>query len=125
MPKENEMKLGHQAQTELTEFLIPVLCTGTRCRRVMAKTYAEAAEEAVKKIGSENEYSDNRFGDFRALALPPELMLEPKDRATWPYWAYGWHGTDGIDWRQYRTDKGIGDIPDIAEESWPIPPYED
>ena len=62
---------------------------------------------------------------MKTLALQPSLMLAPEDRASWPYWSYGWTGTDGVDWRAYRTDKGIKSIPDIAEESWPIPPYKD
>lgn len=124
MSKKQE-KLGHLAETDLTEFVIPVLCTGTRYARVMAESYAQAAEKAVRKIEGDNEYADHQFGDLKALALQPELMLPPEKRAEWPYWAYGWYGTDGIDWRQYRTDQGPGSIPSIAEESWPIAPYKE
>lgn len=117
-------KLGHLSCPDgLTEFVIPVLCTGTRTVRVMAQTYAQAIKEAEEKLEGDNRYTERRLEDFRAKALAPELMLEPNKRADWPYWGYGWHGTDGVDWRSYRTDKGPGSIPDIAEESWPIPPY--
>lgn len=117
-------KLGHLNSPDgLTEFVIPVLCTGTRTVRVMAQTYAQAIREAEEKIEGDNRYAEGRLEDFRAKALAPELMLEPDKRASWPYWGYGWHGTDGVDWRSYRTDKGPGSVPDIAEESWPIPPY--
>lgn len=122
MPKPQE-KLGHLAETELTEFLIPVLCTGTKLVRVTAETYAEAAKEAAEKVETDNRYSGSGVCDLKTLALQPELMLAPADRKAWPYWGYGWHGTDGVDWRAYRTDKGIASIPDIAEESWPIAPY--
>lgn len=118
-------KLGHLAKPELTEFLIPVLCTGTKLVRVSAQTYAQAAKEATERIEKDNRYSSDRVPDLKTLALPPELMLAPEDRASWPYWGYGWYGTDEVDWRSYRTNAGIGSIPDIAEESWPIAPYED
>lgn len=119
-------KLGHLARdVELTEFSIPVLCTGVRYRRVFAQTCAQATQEAEREVEKDNRYSADALQDFKARALAPELMLEPGKRASWPYWGYGWHGTDGIDWRSYRTDKGPGSIPDIAEESWPVPPFED
>ena len=119
-------KLGHLAAPDgLTEFVIPVLCTGTRTVRVMAQTFAQAVKEAEDKIRDDNRYASHGLEDFQAKALAPELMLAPDGRASWPYWGYGWSGTDGTDWRTYRTDKGPGSIPDIAEESWPIPPYGD
>lgn len=123
--QEKETKLGHLAKPELTEFLIPVLCTGTKLVHIHAKDYASAAKEAVEKIERENPYSEDPLNDLKTLPLQPELMLAPEDRESWPYWGYGWYGTDGVDWRGYRTDKGISDIPGIAEESWPIAPYSD
>lgn len=126
---ENESKLRHlEKNVELTEFLIPVRCTGIRNVRVMAGTYAQAIREAEEQVRGLQRYSSEEIGklqDFKAEALALTLMLAPEQRAAWPYWGYGWYGTDGVDWRSYRTDKGPGSIPDIAEESWPIPPFED
>lgn len=122
-------KLGHLARNvQLTEFIVPIRCTGIRNVRISAQTYAQAVKEAEDQVRTDQRYSSGEIGrlqDFKAEALAPTLMLEPGQRAAWPYWGYGWHGTDGVDWRSYRTDKGPGSIPDMAEESWPIPPYKD
>lgn len=112
-----------QDQT-LTEYLIPVLCTGIKYKTVHAKDAVEAGRIAQDKVDMEMRYSSDAMSGLTCRALAPELALRPEDRESWPYWAYGWHGTDGVDWRQYRTDKGIGAIPDIAEESWPIPAFD-
>lgn len=39
---------------------------------------------------------------------------------SWLYWSYGYYGSDGCDWRQYYTNKGIRDIPNFAEEVKPL-----
>lgn len=126
MEQNDPSKLGHLPQAgSLTEYLIPVLCTGVKYIRLSAASMADAVKRAEDKITKENRYSSNELYDFKARALAPELMLEPEDRAAWPYWGYGWYGIDGIDWRSHRTDKGPGAIPDIAEESWPMAPFVD
>lgn len=48
------------------------------------------------------------------------LPLTAKEMQTWKYWSYGYWGSDGCDWRGYRTDKGWQDIPDYADEATPI-----
>lgn len=118
-------KLGHlPVKHGLTEFVIPVTITGVLTERVLAKTFVQAQREIQKKLHDANDLSSaRRLGDMRVYCDSPNMSLSPEQRATWPYWAYGWYGTDGVDWRQYETDKGPGSIPDIAEESWPIPAY--
>lgn len=51
----------------------------------------------------------------------PEFGLPANQLKTWPYWSYGYRGSDGCDWRQYTTDKGPMSIPSYAEEAFPIP----
>lgn len=118
-------KLTHLPQNDgLTEFIIPVLVTGIRHITVKAATQSEAVQQVEKQTVTNNTYSAGALSEFTAHALAPTLALKPEDRESWPYWAYGWYGTDGIDWHSYRTNKGPKGIPGIAEESWPIPPYE-
>lgn len=118
-------KLGHLAKPDgLTEYLIPVLCTGIKYVRTRTQTFAQAVQEAEEKIKTGNAYASDSLSQFMARALAPELALNPDQRKTWPYWGYGYYGTDGVNWRSCQTDQGPGSIPDIAEESWPIPPFE-
>lgn len=121
----NAQKLGHLSTPELTEFSVPVLCTGIKYVRLFAENQEDAVKRASRTAMAENSFSAGALDEFTARALVPKLALRPEDRASWPYWSYGWHGTDGCDWRTYRTDKGIRSIPASAEESWPIPPYTD
>ena len=114
----NERKLGHLSKPELTEFSVPVLCTGIKYVRLFAENQEDAVKRASRTAMAENSFSAGALGEFTARALVPELALKPD-------WGYGWYGTDGCDWRSYRTDKGIRSIPSSAEESWPIPPYTD
>lgn len=118
-------KLQHlPAKYDLTEFVVPVTITGVLTERVMAETFVQAQEKIRKKLHDANDLSSSRqLHDMRVYCDSPNMSLSPEQRATWPYWAYGWYGTDGVDWRQYETDKGPGSIPDIAEESWAIPAY--
>lgn len=50
------------------------------------------------------------------------LNLNDEQKLAWPWWGYGWFGTDGIDWRQYYTDKGLAGIgcKCIVEELYPM-----
>lgn len=117
-------KLGHlPVRHGLTEFVIPVNVTGVLTERVMADTFVQAQKKIQKKLHDANDLSSRKLHDMCVCCNSPLMSLSPEQRATWPYWAYGWYGTDGVDWRQYETDKGPGSIPDIAEESWPIPMY--
>lgn len=118
-------RLGHLSQPDgLTEYVIPVVCTGTKYVRVRASDIKTAKAMAIEKQDRENRFSSDCMTDFKAEAMPPQLQLAPEDRAAWPYWGYGWYGSDGTDWRSYRTDGGPGSIPDMADESWPIPPFD-
>ncbi len=49
-----------------------------------------------------------------------KLSLDSEELKTWPFWRYGWYGTDGCDWREYATDKGFEGIESIAEEASPL-----
>lgn len=49
-----------------------------------------------------------------------KLRLSAQELRSWPYWLYGWYGTDGCDWRQYPTADGMAAIPDMAEEATPL-----
>ena len=120
----NPEKLGHLPQQDgLAEYLVPVRVTGIKYYRCRASDVVEASKQAAGKVRMDFEYATDRLSGLDVQAMAPELELRPEDRPGWPYWGYGWHGTDGIDWRSYRTDKGPASIPDIAEESWPIPPF--
>lgn len=124
-PKRDTSKLGHLADPGgMTEYLIPVLCTGVKYVRTKMPDYSLAIKSAEDKIKTDNRYATDGLRQFTARALAPELALDPDQRKTWPYWAYGYYGTDGVNWRACQTDRGPGSIPDIAEESWPIPPFE-
>lgn len=109
----------------LTEYLVPVFCAGIRYARVRAKNAVEAGQLAKKNIESSMRYSEFRPSRPTYQALAPELELKPEDRLSWPYWRYGWHGADGVDWSWFRTDQGIASIPGMAEEYEPIPPFKD
>lgn len=53
--------------------------------------------------------------------LPNSKFSLPTDKLkSWPYWGYGYYGSDGCDWRQYYTNKGLSSIPSYAEEVWPM-----
>lgn len=117
-------KLGHlPVKHGLTEFVIPVTVTGVLTERVMADTFVQAQKKIQKKLHDANDLSSRKLHDMCVCCNSPLMSLSPEQRATWPYWAYGWYGTDGVDWRQYETDKGPRSIPELAEESWPIPMY--
>lgn len=58
------------------------------------------------------------------LLSNPNFPLKTKQLKTWPYWMYGYYGSDGCDWRQYCTNKGWQSIPEYAEEAWPIAAYQ-
>ena len=109
----------------LTEFVVPVRITGVLTERVMAETFGQARQEIRMRLQVENNLSSRRLDDIQINCQAPVMSLSPEQRATWPYWGYGWYDTDGVDWRQYDTDKGPQSIPDLAEESWPIPAYHD
>ena len=49
-----------------------------------------------------------------------KLHLSADELTRWPYWLYGWWGTDGCDWKAYPTDQGMKGIPDVAEEAQPL-----
>lgn len=49
-----------------------------------------------------------------------KLQLSTEEMKSWPYWGYGYYGTDGCDWRQYYTSEGWKGIPSYAEECWPM-----
>lgn len=49
-----------------------------------------------------------------------ELMLTEDQVKAWPFWSYGYHGTDGIDWRQYHTAGGFESLPSYTEEAEPL-----
>lgn len=107
------------------KFAIPVKFTGVKTFHVDADTLDEALKMVGEKADTLERYELTQLGRMSHDILAPAMMLREEDLSSWPYWAYGWHGTDGCDWRQYMTNKGRGDIPDIAEEFWPIPPYND
>lgn len=52
----------------------------------------------------------------------PALGLDAEELKAWPFWTYGWYGTDGIDWRARATDRGLAGIDGIAEEATPLAP---
>lgn len=108
------------------EYIIPVIVTGIKYRRVRTDEGISAAvRAAVEAEEMENTYSGAPLASMKASPMMPECIIPDSERDVWPYWGYGWHGTDGEDWRSGRTDKGRASIPDIAEESWPIRPYGD
>lgn len=104
---------------------VHTIVSGIRYSRSRCMNISEAVQRAERMAISELNDPPMPLTNIRIQALAPTLMLAPEDRASWPYWGYGWYGTDGVDWRSGRTCKGIGDIPDIAEDSWPIPPDKD
>lgn len=100
--------------------MFPVQYTGIRYKRVTADSF----DEAVAKVQDDAERF-KRFElhlvDSTSAVLAPCLMLTDEELKTWPCWAYGFYGTDGTDWRVHYTNKGRQDIPDYAEEVYPVP----
>lgn len=52
--------------------------------------------------------------DNKDLGISKDLM------GAWPFWNYGWYGSDGTDWRSYATACGLKSVPDYAEEATPL-----
>lgn len=105
----------------MAEFMFPVKFAGTKHIRVEA----DSLEEAMKKCNHEAEtaarYEMYQLTGTTYDVLVPVLVLLDEDKETWPYWGYGYHGTDGVDWRVHYTNKGKSDIPSYAEEIFPVP----
>lgn len=102
------------------EFLFPVKYAGVRHVRVEADTLEDAIKKCNDKADTAAKYELNLSGTtFDVLA--PRLMLTKEQEETWPCWEYGYHGTDGSDWRVHYTREGKASIPDFAEESHPVP----
>lgn len=107
------------------EFLIPVKYSGVRHYRLEADTL----EEALCKVGDTASLSaqfsltvdDVTLSSTQFDVLAPSLMLTDEQLETWPYWEYGYHGVDGVDWRVGYTKEGKGSIPDFAEKCYPVP----
>lgn len=102
------------------EFLIPVRFTGVQYRRVQC----DNIKDALKKVESEGRTSANYelpLSKCQHEVLAPVLMLTDEELESWPYWCYGYHGVDGVDWKVNYTNKGKSSIPDYAEESYPVP----
>lgn len=103
------------------EFIIPVRFTGTRCYHLSKPTLDEAVEEAKHKAYVAASFEIG-LTDTQTDVLSPRLMLTDEQLRDWPYWAYGYTGTDGVDWRVHYTKDGRASIPDFAEQSYPVPP---
>ncbi len=102
------------------EFLFPVKYSVIRHERVEANTLQDALSIVQRKARTranlELGIADDQFD-----VLAPRLALSAKERETWPFWEYGYTGTDGVDWRVGYTDKGKKDIPSFAESCSPVP----
>ena len=62
-------------------------------------------------------------GRYKTDIKDNDQMEEPltgEQKLLWPWWHYGWSGTDPNDWRAYATKDGLGGVPDIAEEATPL-----
>lgn len=102
------------------EFMIPVQYIGIRHARVQA----DSLEEAVKKVRSEADFKvrfEMNLSRPHYEVLAPVLMLTEEEKLSWPYWEYGYSGSDGVDWRVHYTKDGLASIPDYAETKNPVP----
>lgn len=54
------------------------------------------------------------------LRFDDGLAFSKEEIVRWRYWGYGYTGNDGIDWRIDYTYGGLEDVPDYAEEMWPM-----
>lgn len=102
------------------EFMFPVRYTGVGHKRVIADNL-ESALKMVKEQAETTARYDIPLSDVQVDILAPELMLTEEEKETWPFWEYGYTGTDGVDWRTHYTRDGRASIPDYAEESHPVP----
>lgn len=102
------------------EFMFPVRLIGTRHIRVFADDMQQALEIVNREAETYKRY-ESKLVDNEHQVLAPVLMLTDEEKATWPYWQFGYYGNDACDWRVGYTDKGIEAIPDFAEESHPVP----
>lgn len=102
------------------EFLFPVKYSVIRYERVVADSVQDALSLVTQKAHTRARFELD-LADDQFEVLAPRLALSTEEREAWPYWEYGYTGTDGLDWRVGYTDKGQGDIPSFAESRNPVP----
>lgn len=104
------------------EFIIPVKFTGTASYHLSGANLEDALDKARKKADMTAQYElAGYLSDATFDVLAPVLALKEEQLPSWPYWCYGYHGTDGVNWRSRFTDKGPDGIPDFAEARYPVP----
>ena len=91
----------------------------------MPITEEEAAEfraEDAESAGTANPNpAVHRTRRLSAELKPNEKApKDPEVLKLWPYWLFGWSGTDPSDWRSHPTACGLLGIPDISEEITPL-----
>ncbi len=102
------------------EFLIPIKYTGIKHQRVTADTLQEALEIVSQKADIQT-HCELTLSNSQFDILAPRLMISEEEKESWPYWEYGYTGTDGVDWHVGYTNKGKKDIPEFAETIAPVP----